>query len=229
MYMVNYEESSYHLKRHPELLEDEELRQAWACFADLAYFGDVPPGVQVLEYGGGLGNNLLAVAKRAQTWMVEPSEIGRDFARKAGITVAPSLREIAHMQFDIILCRHVLEHVDDPLVTLKQIHHALKPDGRLILVVPCENMMALPNEEDLDHHMYCWSPRTLGNLVERAGYRVARTYFEYFGAKQRLLPLYRFMGGNAYARAVRLVGRIFRFKELVIDVRHAVHSIKIGE
>jgi SAM-dependent methyltransferase len=227
--MVNYEDNRYHIRRHPELLEDEDLRQAWSCFADVAYFGDVPPGAQVLEYGGGLGNNLLTVAKRAQTWMVEPAEIGRDLARKAGINVASHLGEIAGRQFDIILCRHVLEHVDDPLVTLKQIHQALKPDGRLILVVPCESIKALPSEEDLDHHMYCWSPRTLGNLLERADYRVTRTYFEYFGAKRRLLPLYQVLGGNAYARAVRLVGRIFRFKELVIDAGKAVHSIKRGE
>jgi SAM-dependent methyltransferase len=151
--------------------------------------------------------------------MVEPSEIGRNLARKAGITVAPHLDEIADRQFDIVLCRHVLEHIDDPLGTLKQINKALKPGGRLILIVPCENMVSLPSGEDLDHHLYCWSPRTLANLVTRADYRVTRTYFEHFGAKRRLLPLYRLMGGNAYAKAVRLVGRIFRFKELVIDAK----------
>jgi hypothetical protein len=107
--MINYEEDSYHRKRHPELLEDVELRLAWSFFSDLVYFEHVLPGDSVLEYGGGLGNNLLSVCRRAKTWMVEPSQIGRDLASKEGIVVASSLNEISDLQFDTVLCRHVLD------------------------------------------------------------------------------------------------------------------------
>ena len=219
--MVNYEDDSYHRKRHPELLEDDELRLAWSFFSDLAYFQHVKPGDNVLEYGGGLGNNLLSVCKRAETWMVEPSHIGRELVRNEGITVASSLSEISTQQFDTVLCRHVLEHVDHPLATLRELLQALKPTGKLILVLPCENMKDLPSETDIDHHLYCWSPRTVGNLMEKAGYKVDRIHFEYFGAKRKLLPLYRLIDGQAYAHAVRLVGRIFSFKELVVEARIA--------
>lgn len=91
--MVNYEDETYHRKRHPELLQDDELRLAWSCFPDLAYFQHVMPGDSILEFGGGLGNNLLSVCKRAKTWMVEPSHIGRELVRNKGITVASSLSE----------------------------------------------------------------------------------------------------------------------------------------
>lgn len=218
--MVNYENDSYHQKRHPELLDDNELRLAWSFFSDLAYFQHVKPGDTVLEYGGGLGNNLLSVCKRAKTWMVEPSQIGRDLARKEGITVASSLSETTNQQFDTVLCRHVLEHVDHPLTTLRELLRALKEGGRLILVLPCENMKEFPSKDDIDHHLYCWSPRTIGNLLEKAGYKVEKIYFEHFGAKRKLLPLYRWMGGKSYAHAVRLVGRIFSFKELVVEARN---------
>jgi SAM-dependent methyltransferase len=219
--MNNYEEDSYHSKRHPELIKDDELRLAWSFFSDLAYFQHVKPGHSVLEFGGGLGNNLLSVCRRAKTWMVEPSQIGRDLARKAGITVASSLNEISDQQFDTVLCRHVLEHLDHPLVTLRELLRALNSGGRLILVLPCENMKDFPSQSDLDHHLYCWNPRTIGNLLVKAGFKVVRIHFEYFGARRRLLPLYRLMGGRAYAQSVRLVGRIFRFKELVIEARDA--------
>lgn len=219
--MVNYEDDNYHRNRHPELLEDQELRQAWSYFSNLAYFPHVKPGDDVLEYGGGLGNNLLSVCKRARTWMVEPSNIGRELVHNEGITAVSSLSEISNQHFDTILCRHVLEHVDHPLSTLRELLHALKPGGKLILVLPCENMNEFPGEDDIDHHLYCWNPRTIGNLMTKAGYKVDRIRFEHFGAKRKLLPLYRLAGGDVYARAVRLVGRLFSFKELVIEAKQA--------
>lgn len=219
--MINYEEDSYHRKRHPELLEDVELRFAWSFFSDLVYFEHVLQGDSVLEYGGGLGNNLLSVCRRAKTWMVEPSQIGRDLASKEGIIVASSLNEISDRQFDTVLCRHVLEHLDHPLVTLRELLRTLNAGGRLILVLPCENMKDFPSATDLDHHLYCWSPRTIGNLLKKAGFKVVRIHFEYFGAKRKLLPLYRIMGGRAYAHAVRFVGRVFRCKELVVEAINA--------
>ena len=39
-------------------------------------------------------------------------------------------------QFDFVLCNHVLEHVDDDLVAMKEIRRVLKPGGRAILQVP---------------------------------------------------------------------------------------------
>ncbi|HJT19696.1 MAG TPA: class I SAM-dependent methyltransferase [Nitrospira sp.] len=222
--MVDYEDGAYHFKRHPEFLADGDLREAWSCFADVAYFNGVWAGTSVLEYGGGLGNNLLAVAKRARTWMIEPSDVGRRLARQAGIDVVPNFEQLRHREFDVVLCRHVLEHVDDPLSTLRQIHQALKPDGELILAVPCEDMRLFPSQDDLDHHLYCWNPRTLANLVGKAGFGVARIYFEYYGAKRRLLPVYRYLGGNVYAKAVRMAGKIFNCKELVLRARKAVES-----
>jgi len=39
-------------------------------------------------------------------------------------------------QFDVILCNHVLEHVQDDLVAMKEIYRVLKPGGYAILQVP---------------------------------------------------------------------------------------------
>ena len=219
--MVNYEDDNYHRWRHPELLDDHELRHAWSHFSDLAYFRHVMPGDSVLEYGGGLGNNLLTVCKRAHTWMVEPSTIGRELARQESITVASTLSETAGQKFDTVLCRHVLEHLDDPLNTLRTLLEALKANGKLILVVPYESMNDFPVSNDLDHHLYCWNPRTIGNLVSKAGYKIDRIYFEHFGAKRKLLPLYRLMGGKYYAKAVRIAGKLFWFKEIVVEASRA--------
>jgi len=217
--MVNYQKNEYHQQRHPELLESEELRTAWSHFADLAYFQHVTDGQTVLDFGGGLGNNLLSVSQRAQAWMVEPSPLGRQLARHGGIKTAAQLDELKHLRFDTVLCRHVLEHVDHPLIILRDLKEALTPYGVLVLVLPCESMYTLPDLTDIDHHLYCWHPRALANLLEKAGFKILRIRYEYFGAKRKMLPLYRRGGGKAYAHMVRWVGRVFRYKELVVEAR----------
>lgn len=217
--LVDYCSNDYHERRHPELLENPELLQAWAYFADLAYFQHVEPGQSVLEFGGGLGNNLLTVRKRAMTWMVEPSAIGRETAQQSGIRVAASLAELNGQRFDTVLCRHVLEHTDHPLSTLHALRERILAGGRLVVVVPCENVNLAATEDDLDHHLYCWNPRTLTNLLKRAGYQILRVRHETFGAKRKMMLIYHWMGGKAYAHAVRIVGRMFHFRELVVEAR----------
>lgn len=41
-----------------------------------------------------------------------------------------------NMKFDIIFCRHVLEHVLNPIIFIEQISTMLKPRGNLVLEVP---------------------------------------------------------------------------------------------
>ena len=39
-------------------------------------------------------------------------------------------------QYDLIILEHVLEHISDPKLALKNIYDILKPKGRLIVVTP---------------------------------------------------------------------------------------------
>jgi len=220
--VFDYAGREYHELRYPELLADEELRQAWSSFSDIVYFGKVAPGHAVLEFGAGLCANLLTVSKRAQTWVVEPAEVGRNLASKHGIGAAKSLEELPRgLKFDFILCRHVLEHVGDPLQTLSSLHDLLKVNGELLLVLPCESPTAQPDVNDIDHHLFCWNPRTISNLLHVCGFDVIDIRHEYFNGRRKLLPLYRLAGGLAYARAMQYLGRVLGCRELVIESKPA--------
>ena len=63
--MIDYTKSDYHEKRHKDLLDDFELQRAWGDFADIAYFSDAKKNHDILEFGSGLGNNLLTVKRYA--------------------------------------------------------------------------------------------------------------------------------------------------------------------
>jgi SAM-dependent methyltransferase len=51
--------------------------------------------------------------------------------------------------FDVVLCNHVLEHVQDDIQSMSEIHRVLKPGGFAILMVPL--YPPLPDETFADH------------------------------------------------------------------------------
>jgi SAM-dependent methyltransferase len=48
----------------------------------------------------------------------------------------------ADHSFDVVMCNHVLEHVDDDRVALGEIRRVLRPDGRAILLSPIDDQLA---------------------------------------------------------------------------------------
>jgi ubiquinone/menaquinone biosynthesis C-methylase UbiE len=43
--------------------------------------------------------------------------------------------------FDHIFCLEALEHVEDPLIVLKEMRRVLKPGGKIHILIPAENML----------------------------------------------------------------------------------------
>jgi len=216
--MVDYALNDYHRARHSELIDSSELRSAWSEVAERLYFRGLRPGSRILEFGGGLGANLISVAARHETWMVEPSQIGRDIAASAGIRTAALLAEIdPSVSFDFILCRHCLEHVDEPFSVLRSLKERMREGSNLMLVLPVEKADLMPSDHDIDHHLYAWHPRAIVNLLSRVGFRVAEVRFEFFDGRRRLLPLRRLAGAKPYVTAVRYLGRALRSRELVVS------------
>jgi len=207
----------YHGLRHKALLEDEEYFWSRAKASVKLNFGGIPPNARVLEFGCGIGQNIALV----------PNAIGFDVSREAveacrrrNIPVFDNIKDIPRDYFDIILCRHVLEHVPSPLDTLQQIRSFLKPSGKLILILPKEKHY-IPDsfEPDLNRHLYCWKFRAINNLLSLAGFKPILNKYQYVVGYRKLLPIKRLFGFNVYYRATLVAGRIMRVGELVI---HAV-------
>jgi predicted SAM-dependent methyltransferase len=121
--------------------------------------------------------------------------------------------------WDIVLCRHVLEHLESPLEHLKLMRELIAEDGELFLVLPREGHYDSSFTPDLNQHLYCWNFRTINNLLQRAGLRPYINRYAYVLGYRALLPVRRVLGTSAYFYATRIVGRLKRNGELIVRAK----------
>jgi SAM-dependent methyltransferase len=218
--MIDYSEDDYHEMRHPEFLGNNELQRAWSAFAYKLYFSKLLNGdrKKIFEFGGAFGYNLLEMVGAHDCSLLELSKIGRTHAEKLGIATYTDEAELKGLSFDIILCRHVLEHVDNPLITLRYLSGLLAPGGCLVLVLPLDASGDMPVSREIDYHLYCWNARTACNLVQRAGLKVKTWRYNYYNGRRAMMPVYKMVGMNFYAKSVWFLGRIKGCRELVLEI-----------
>ena len=140
-------------------------------------------GGHLLDVGTGIGTLMeVASEKGFRVSGVEYSPWASNFARtEKGLNVFTGTLEEAGFPgetFDVVVLNHVLEHLDQPRGTLREVRRILKRDGVLVVGVPnIESIMARllgagwysikPGE-----HIWHFSPATLSRLVREAGFEV---------------------------------------------------------
>lgn len=146
-----------------------------------------PPGpaARMLDVGCGPGH--LLEAMRNIGWEVWGIELDAAAARKAGKRAGNTERvfvgpvadaEYPERSFDLITASHVLEHLHDPLTTLKHMHRWLRPGGPLQIWVPniesIESRLFGRHWSGLDtpRHLYHFSLATVSGMLDLAGFDV---------------------------------------------------------
>lgn len=142
----------------------------------------------------GCGDGLLLKRARAAGWPtiigVEPGIIARNQLMQEGIEVHGSCAELPQNQADCVTAIHVIEHIPNPLLTLRELRRLLKPNGILMVEVPNVNsarariadsplqrVLALNavRYQAFPLHLHYFSARSLTLLLERGGFRVFQT------------------------------------------------------
>lgn len=136
----------------------------------------------LLEVGSGGGEWLSYM--RGLGWRVEgvePDPRAVETARSLGLDVRSgslSDQRYPDAYADVICLVHVIEHLHDPLGTLRECRRVLKPNGRLVIATP--NSASLGHRRfssnwvslDPPRHLMIFDPSTMRRLVEQAGFEV---------------------------------------------------------
>ena len=171
---------------------------------------------KVLDFGCG-GGFLLKNLNCAKKVGVEPNEAAVDTAKRNGIELFRSVAEVPDDYVDVIISDNALEHTLQPLEELKSLYGKLQVGGKIIFVVPCESIGHSYKPNDMNHHLYSWSPMNLGNLFTEAGFSVieSKPYIHKWPRIKYIWPrMYKFIakvgGRRVFEMACRIYGRIER-------------------
>lgn len=124
---------------------------------------------KVLDFGCG-GGFLLKNIDCFEKIGVDINSEALIIAKENGIQTHLSVDELCCNSVDVIISNHALEHIADPLGTLKELLRILKPLGRIVFVVPCESIHVNFSTTDKNNHLFSWSPMNLANLFSEAGF-----------------------------------------------------------
>lgn len=125
----------------------------------------------VVEFGSG-GGDLLANIKAKGKIGIEINDAARMAAKEIGVKSVKNVSDIPNNYADIIISSHALEHVENPLGTLRELREKLQDEGKVVFVVPNESCDSEYSRSEVNNHLYTWNCLTLGNLFKAAGFFV---------------------------------------------------------
>lgn len=102
-------------------------------------FKDFKPWIKaarrVLEFGCGNGGFISQVGSKGTA--VEIQADAARFLRESGLTILDKIPRAGEtLPYDLVCSFHVLEHLMDPIGTLRQLKDVMAPGGKLIIEVP---------------------------------------------------------------------------------------------
>lgn len=94
-------------------------------------------------------------------------------------------------RYDLILMLDVLEHIDDPVQSIRKAEELLERDGILFITVPAYRLL-WTYHDDLNHHRTRFTRRSLRAVMEHSGLEIRqmRYFFHWIFPVRILIRLY---------------------------------------
>lgn len=191
LYEGYYGEAYARLREHyePGFVERNKALAAPSALIELtrAYILQFLAPTRILDWGGGDGTN---TPFKGDGYQADIFDIDRK-STVAG-TRSVSSEEIQESDYDLIVCRHVLEHIPYPADTLMKIRQCMSDDTYLYIELPHEALMVgndnvCPEQKRHWHeHINFFSTTAVGNLLGACGFTVLSVHSTPVAADPRL-------------------------------------------
>lgn len=138
--------------------------------------------LRILDVGCGTGANLEMLSQFGSAEGVDVSDEALEFCRRKGLAVQKGLAEklpYADATFDITTALDVVEHLDDDIAGLKEMHRVTKTGGYSLIFVPAF-MWLWGVQDDISHHRIRYTRKQIVERLEKAGYTVERATYANF-------------------------------------------------
>src|SRR3989338_6811337 len=142
-------------------------------------YQEILPGLKgdILEIGSGLGVFSEKIIHDFPNSSITLSEISTKYVAdlrnkfsqkrvticKLDLNKKEDYEQIGYEKFDSIFALNVLEHVENDTFALKQLYQMLRPDGNLIILVPCHKFLY----NVIDHQVAHFRRYTEKELVQK--------------------------------------------------------------
>jgi len=125
----------------------------------------------VVDFGCG-GGFLLHNLNCQEKIGVELNPTAREYCIKVnGIKCYESLNAVEDESVDLIISSHCLEHTPNPFELVSILYRKLKNNGRIVIVVPLDSHKYAWVPNDINNHLYSFSPMNLGNILQGVGFK----------------------------------------------------------
>lgn len=170
--------------------------------------------VEVLELGCASGEYLAALQDMGgfRVKGVELSPYAATKANEKGLDVFCGTLEEAKFRdesFDLVVARHVLEHLPDPCATLSEINQILRQGGKFLAIVPNSETFERGIFKDVwcgyevPRHLFVFSKATLKGMFKK-------THFELLSLRYSFVP-------NNWIVSLNYLLKKKRFKRRIVD------------
>ena len=142
-------------------------------------------GTTIMEIGAGIGNITRFLAPRTKRYVVTDVDaehlvrLSAGFQHRPNVQVArvdlsdPASFQVFREQMDSVVCLNVVEHVEDDLSALRNIHTVLGPNGRAVVLVPHDQKIFGSLDVSLGHYRR-YSEQELRQKMEACGLQVEK-------------------------------------------------------